>query len=226
LQKKKIVALLVSIIIFLNFGISAVKQVLFLLMFTWAGYFLVKTERFFNYFLVGIISLVLLSIAEFKIFGTYFINNFMNYRIFFIPAKLHYVYYSFFSVNEPDYFRQSIFKWFIDSPYKDGIQFMMGEEDIGDFSARANNGLFTDAYLNFGGIGVFIFPLIVVCILKILEGASKGLDPKILFIVSTAVSFVLLGVPFSTALFTSGIVVLSLFLYTLPRITKPIDNLA
>jgi len=217
LRKSWIVSLIISVIILLNFGISAVKQVLFLLTFAWFGYFFVKTEKFFNLFLSGVIALVLTSIAEFQIFGTYLLTNFMTYRIFFIPAKLHYVYYNFFSVNELDYFRQSILKYFLESPYKDGIQFMMGDEDIGDFTARANNGLFTDAYLNFGAIGVFIFPLIVVCILKTLEGASKGLDPKILFIVTTAVSFVLLGVPFSTALLTSGIIILTLFLYTLPR---------
>lgn len=224
IRKSWIVALFISVIILLNFGISAVKQVLFLLTFAWFGYLFVKTENFFNLFLSGVIALVLTSIAEFQIFGTYFLTNFMTYRIFFIPAKLHHVYYTFFSVNELDYFRQSILKYFLDSSYKDGIQFMMGYEDIGDVTARANNGLFSDAYLNVGAIGVLIFPLIVVCILKTLEGASKGLNPKIIFIVITAVSFVLLGVPFSTALLTSGILILILFLYTLPRSTPSGNN--
>ncbi len=224
LRKSWIFSVFISVIIFLNFGISAVKQVLFLLLFAWFAFFFVKTEKFFSSLINGAIILVIVSIAEFQIFGTYFFTGFVTYRIFFIPAKLHYVYYSFFSVNELDYFRQSILKYFLESPYKDGIQFMMGDEDIGDFTARANNGLFTDAYLNFGAFGVFVFPLIVVCILKTLDGASKGLNHKIIFIVTTAVSFVLLGVPFSTALLSSGILILTLFLYTLPRSTLSSNN--
>lgn len=216
-QRRWTFGLLVSVVIFMNFGISAVKQVLFLLIFSWLGFFIVKSNKFFKTIINAIIGLVLFSIFEFYLFGTYFITNFFSYRILFIPAKLHYVYYSFFSVNEFDYFRQSILKWLLTSPYKDGIQFMMGDEDIGDFTARANNGLFSDAYLNFGFIGVLTFPIIVVLILKGLEGASNGLNEKILFIITTAVTFVILGVPFSTALLTSGLLLLTLFLYTLPR---------
>ena len=57
----------------------------------------------------------------------------------------------------------------------------MGYEDIGDFSARANNGLFTDAYYNFGMIGVVIFSIIVVVILKILDGSVFGLSEKFFY---------------------------------------------
>ena len=93
----------------------------------------------------------------------------------------------------------------------------MGYEDIGDFGARANNGLFTDAYYNFGMIGVFIFPIIVVVILKILDGSVSGLSEKFLFIITVSTSFVLLGLPFSTALFSAGIIPLVFLLYTIPR---------
>lgn len=216
-QKNWSIAFFVSVIIFLNFGISAVKQVLFLLIFSWIGFFLVKTESFFRSIINGVSALVIMSILEFKLFSTYFITNFFSYRILFIPAKLHHVYYTFFSVNEFDYFRQSILKWLLKSPYKEGIQFIMGDEDIGDFTARANNGLFSDAYLNFGFLGVITFPIIVIIILKALEGASNGLNAKILFIITTATTFVILGVPFSTALLTSGLLLLTLVLYTLPR---------
>ena len=93
----------------------------------------------------------------------------------------------------------------------------MGFEDIGDFTARANNGLFTDAYFNFGVIGVIIFPVIVVFILKILDGAVIGLPEKFLFIIIASTSFVLLGLPFSTALFSGGILSLIILLLSIPK---------
>jgi hypothetical protein len=218
IQKRRLVAMFIILISLLNFGISAVKQVVFLLIIALSGYFFVKSAKLNKYYVWGVLFLFLLSIGEFNIFSTYFITNFSSYRIFFLPAKLHYVYYDFFSLRELDYFRQSAFKWFLDSPYKDNIQFIMGDYDIGDFTARANNGLFTDAYLNFGAIGVLFFPVILVIILKVLEGSAKGLDPRILFIITTSVSFVLLSIPFTTALLSSGIFLLIIFLYSLPRI--------
>lgn len=215
--KKNIFALLIGLIIFLNFGISGTKQVILLLMFALIGFYIFKTLKVSNYFIWGFNGLLLIGLAEFVILKTWFLTVLSTYRVFFIPAKLHYVYYNFFSQNELDYFRQSFLKIFFESPYKENIGFLMGYEDIGDFGARANNGLFTDAYYNFGMIGVFIFPIIVVVILKILDGSVSGLSEKFLFIITVSTSFVLLGLPFSTALFSAGIIPLVFLLYTIPR---------
>lgn len=216
-KKQRTLAFIIALIVLLNFGISAVKMVPFLLFFAYIGYLFINSNKIYRYAVWGVLILAMLCIFEFLILDSYIITNFSLFRIFFIPAKLHYIYYEFFSINEFDYFRQSALKYFLDSPYKDNIQFLMGYHDISDFTARANNGLFSDAYLNFGTIGVFTFPIIVVLILKLIEGASKNLNPKILFIITTSVCFVLLGVPFTQALLTSGILLLILVLYTLPR---------
>jgi len=216
-RKKYTVAVIVVGVILLNFGISATKQILFLLFLSIFGYLFVRSLKVIRLYIFAFLFLIYACIFEFLLFGTIFISNFSIYRIFFIPAKLHYVYYDFFSVRELDYFRQSALKYFIESPYKQNLGFILGDYDIGDITARANNGLFSDSYMNLGFVGVFIFPFIVVLILKILDGASKGLSERILFIVTSSISFVLLGLPFTTALFSAGIIVLIFILYTLPR---------
>lgn len=222
-KKKYTVALLIVVVILLNFGLTATKQILFLLFLALLGFFLVKSFKFIRLYIWAFLLLIYVCICEFIIFGTYFISIFSIYRIFFIPAKLHYVYFDFFSTRELDYFRQSALKYFLNSPYKENIGFLLGDYDIGDITARANNGLFSDAYMNFGVIGILIFPIIVVIILKTLDGASKGLNERILFIVTSSISFVFLGLPFTTALFSAGIIVLILFFYTLPRENKRIN---
>ena len=128
------------------------------------------------------------------------------------------MYYSFFSQNELDYFRQSFLKFFTESPYNENIGFLMGFEDIGDFTARANNGLFSDAYFNFGSLGIIIFPFILVFILKIIEGAFKDISERFALILIVFISFVFLGLPFSTALFSGGIITLIVLLLSMPKL--------
>lgn len=216
-RKKWIISLFLFSVIFLNFGITATKQILFLLIIAVSGFYFIKSLNISKYFIWGFLGLMGIGVLEYFILDSYIISTLSTYRVFFIPAKLHYVYYDFFSNNELDFFRQSFFKYFFESPYKDNIGFLMGYYDIGDFTARANNGLFSDAYLNFGIIGVLIFPLIINLILKIIDGAAHNLNEKYLFIIIVSYSFVLLGLPFSTALFSGGIIPLLVFLYSIPR---------
>lgn len=222
-RKQRLMASFIGFITLLNFGISAVKMVLFLLFFGFMGYLFIKSFSVFRYAVWGIILLAAMCIIEYMVFNTAILTDFSLFRIFFIPAKLHYIYYDFFSVNQLDLFRQSALKYFFDSPYQEGIQFLMGLHDIQNIEARANNGLFSDAYLNFGAVGVLIFPFIVVIILKILDGAVKYFDPKVLFIITTSVCFVILGVPFTQALLNSGILILILLLYLIPRNVRVSD---
>ena len=216
-QKKRLVAMMIALVIFINFGITATKQIIFLLFLAILGYYFIKNLKFTNKFIYIFIALLTAGCVEFFVFNTWYISLLSTYRVMFIPAKLHYVYYNYFSTHELDYFRQSFLKYLFESPYKENIGFLMGYEDIGDITARANNGLFTDAYFNFGFAGVLMFPLIVVIVLKILEGAVSGLNERFLFIIVITVSFILIGLPFSTALFSGGIIALMIILSSLKR---------
>ena len=216
-KKQRIITFCIGFVIFLSFGIAGSKQVIFLLFLSLLGFYFIKNLKFTNKFIWLFIGLLSLGILEFIYFETFIISIFSTYRVLFIPAKLHYTYYDFFSNNELDYFRQSFFIFFTESPYKENIGFLMAYEDVQFWGGRANNGLFSDAYYNFGDIGVFIFPIIVVVILKILDGSVSGLNERFLFIIIISVSFILNSLPFSTALITAGIIPLIVFLSSLKR---------
>lgn len=216
-QKNHFYSSIVALSIFINFGISGTKQVLFLFFFSVISYLFIKSFKPIKAYLGYFIFLIIFCITEYFIFGTWFASLFSLYRIFFIPAKLHFVYYNFFSVNELDYFRQSALKWLLNSPYKINIGFMMGEEDIGEIAARANNGLFSDAYFNFGILGIILFPIILVLILKLLDAAAKDLSSKIMFMIVITITFILLNLPFTTGLISAGVLPLIFLLYFIPR---------
>ncbi len=216
-KKKWMSAIVLFLVIYLNFSITATKQIFFLLLLAIIGYYFITSLRLSKYIFLGFLVLMTAGIIEYLIFDSYLISILSTYRVFFIPSKLHFVYYDFFSVNELDYFRQSFLKFITNSPYKENIGFLMGYHDIGDITARANNGLFSDAYFNMGLLGVFIFPFIVTFLIKLIEGASHGINERLLFIVVVSYSFVFLGLPFSTILFSGGLIPLTLFLYLIPR---------
>lgn len=217
IAKKRVLSIFVIVVILINFGIGGIKQVLFLLLFALISYFIVNKIYPTRNYLWFFTFLVCAAIVEYGIFSTWFISLFSLYRIFFIPVKLHYVFYNFFAVNEKDYFRQSALKWLLESPYKENIGFLMGEQDSGSITSRANNGLFSDAFYNFGLLGIILFPIVLIVILKIIEYAAKNLSYKINFILVITITFILINLPFTTALVTAGIIPLIFILYFMPR---------
>ena len=217
MRKKYLISLSIMAVVYFNFSITATKQVIFLLMLGVAGYFLTAFVSKSQYIFSGILFVLFLSLVEPIMFGTYFLNNFFPYRVFFIPAELHYAHFNFFQSNPIDYFAQGPLKFFISSSYDTPIAFLIGQQTIGDITARANNGLFSDAYQNLGSVGVAFLPLLIVFYLKTLDGVTQHKDQRLLFIVILYVSFVLLGIPLSTALLSSGFVGLILLFAVLPN---------
>jgi hypothetical protein len=206
--------------IYLNFSITGTKQIVFVALCGVIGYFFIK--RVADHIKIIYVAIILsgAGLAEIFLINSLTILNLYQYRVLFIPAELHYGYFCFFYQNEKDYFRQSFLKYFLKSPYTENIQFLLGESTINDFGARANNGLFSDAYLNLGVFGIIVFPLAVVSILKIFDSVIERFERRIWFCVAIFLSFVLIGMTLSTALFTSGIIILFVLFHFFPLKTN------
>lgn len=212
-----LVAAAVSVVILFNFGISGTKQVLFLLVFALASIFVRENAQLNRKILAALAIVVVLCVVEKQMLDTIFVGTLSIYRVFFIPAQLHWVHYEFFQTNELLYLTQSALRFFFESPYKENIQFLLGEYYIGHFSARANNGLFSDGYMNFGAPSVLFYPIITVVVLKLMEGAARGLSSNVRLMLTITLSFVMLNLPLPTALLSAGMAVMVVLLATLPR---------
>jgi hypothetical protein len=215
-QKRYIIFTLAILIIYVNFSIAGTKQIIFVTVLGALGYFVIRDFSRSIRLVYAAIGLIILGTAESIFNSTNTLNTLFAYRVLFIPVELHYSYYSYFQLHEILYFNQSILKWF-SGVERENIQFLLGEFSIGEFTARANNGLFSDAYMNLGVIGVLVFPPILALFLRVLDGSVIGLPQRILFVVTVYVGFVLLGMTFTSALLTSGLIFLVLLLYSLPR---------
>lgn len=214
---KKLLSLFLLFVILLNFGITASKQVFLLLFLGVISCFFIKKVYLPRLFLIGAIFVTLTTILEFYILKTAISSMFSSYRIYFIPAKYHYIYYEFFSTYQPDYFRQSFLRYFFESPYDRSLHMILADYHNRDYYARANNGLFSDAVMNLGYLGTIIFPILVILVLKLLDGATQNLPLSVIFIVIVTTSFMLLNLNLSIALISGGLLLILFTLYSLPR---------
>ncbi len=215
LQKRRYLYFgLTLFVIFVNFSITGTKQIIFITACGIVGYFFIRSHKNLLQILIAAVALIAFTFVEIMWLDTRVLTGIYPYRVLFIPAELHNSYFNFFQINELDFYRQSILKAFLKSPYEINIQFLMGEYSIGDITARANNGLFSDAYMNLGGMGVFIYPLLVVTLLRLFDGAVSRIDTRLWFVIAIYMAFVLLGMTLSTALLTAGLLPFLLMLYS------------
>lgn len=217
IEKKYVLSLAIALIILLNFGIEGQKSVLFMLFLAFLGYWFYKYDRL-KYLIWGFILLCVLSLAEPYITNTRHLTTLFTNRLLYLPTLLHYHYYDFFSTHEFDYFKQGILRWFgATSSYEKEIPFIIGEKYWHNPLTRSNNGLFSDAYFNLGALGVMIFPIIIVLFLRVLDACAEGLSEKLVILPIASVVLALFSVTFSSALLTSGLLLLLLLLYSIPR---------
>lgn len=136
-------------------------------------------------------------------------------RITTIPANIGYKSITFFS--NPDnpylYLRESILRFFFDSPYAGGSDFYIsyGANRVLE-SSRANNGLWGDAFRNFGIIGSFIYPIAFVKCLNIIVNNGKEQTNRLMVIVLFSLLYRAGDTSFFTWLLTGGTIILTLIL--------------
>ena len=214
-KRRYIPALLTAFTIFLNFSISGQKQIFFVPLIGVVGFIYVRNYSHSYIFLLSGIILTALCIVEFWIFDTGTLHGLFTYRVLYIPVELHWSYYDYFQRHDFLYYTQTILRAFSDG-HEENIQFLIGEYAIGDFTARANNGLFSDAYMNMGWFGVVVHSLGMALYLRILDGAMRNVSGKMIVVVVVYVAFVLVSIPITTAFVTSGLGFLVILLYSLP----------
>ncbi|MFD2923009.1 oligosaccharide repeat unit polymerase [Halobacillus naozhouensis] len=99
-------------------------------------------------------------------------------RLFFVPAKLHYVYFEYFEGISKYKLSMNILSFVFEKPYNVGPVDLISRE-LYDKNLSPNVGIFGDGYLNFGLLGILIFIIILSVILILLDSVSVN-SPLIL----------------------------------------------
>ena len=134
-------------------------------------------------------------------------------RIHFLPTLLDTAYFDFFA-NNPMYWSESVLKGFFHYPYDVKHELLIGQEYFARDDVAANNGLISEGFMNFGGLGVAINIAIVAGYFSLLN--RMHIHPKY-FGLFVLVIFSFLSSSLFTVLLTHGAVFLFLIALFLLR---------
>jgi hypothetical protein len=135
-----------------------------------------------------------------------------------VPAQLSFFYYDFFSENGFTFLSQHhIFRNFIEYPYYLDPPHLIANFYFNESEANANNGIYADAYMNFGFVGFVLWAFLLTIILKLADGFSRN---KKIIITIAAVAMPVISLSNSallTNLLTHGLLLSLVVLYLLPE---------
>ncbi|MBG9586547.1 O-antigen polymerase [Cytobacillus firmus] len=207
----------------LLFGMIGQKSFLFApVLVIFLSYFLKKKFIYNNIMTliaIGFSVITLLGFLHYKFTSDPLMGSIFIRRLLFTPAKLHYIYYDYFSEMPKMYLSHSFFSSFAENSYGVGPVEVIANQIYGrDFSP--NVGFYGDAYLNFGLGGILFYSIILGMILKLLDGISLGL-PKNISITIVIIPFMaMLNSALPTSLATHGILFSLFCLWILSGILK------
>lgn len=220
LLKKKYILLSILILVQIFFyGVSAHKAVLFTPLVIYSIYFYLSRTKSMATVPIAFSSMIVVCMAFYfyndnTILGSLFIR-----RVFFVPANLTFVYFDFFSNNSFAYWTNS-FSFMGSAVYPEGIPSAVGMY-LGIEDLRANNGFISSAFAQAGVFGVFIYAILMIFILKIIDQLSEDIGVLwfALCIVITPLRNILISSDILTVILTHGlsIAVLLLLLLRKPR---------
>lgn len=207
-RKRWSLAILIAIVVLLDFSINGLKATLFRLILCFLFYFFIHGDirKKILPYLTGFVGMGLL---EYILFSSNFISSVILRRTFYVPALLDSLYYDLIQETGPIYFSHEI--------NNIPITFYIGDLYFHDDEMRANNGLFSDAYMNLGLIGCLVYPIAYAILFNICESKFIGLKGYIQLYTLLLISMALRSSEFTTALLTHGLFLLILTMTFMPR---------
>ena len=156
------------------FGVSAHKGVLFYPFMILAIWFYFKRTRAISVMPLGLSFIVGLGLVIFLTIDSILIGSLFIRRVFFVPAKLTFDYFQFFSINEFVWWGNSVLEGFQPYPYELSIPEVIGQ--FNGSNSSANNGFISSGYAHAGLIGVAIYTFILTYFLKVLDSIVLNSD--------------------------------------------------
>lgn len=158
---------------------------------------------------------LIFSYLIYKIIGSLTMPSLFIRRLLFVPAKLKFNYYDFFSKNKMLYFSGGIIGKIIGIkyPYEINAANLIGYLYGGSIETWANTGYLADAYANMGVFGMLIVSLLLVVIFLMINSFSTKISNEVLVGLSVFSILSLNDGALLTTLLTGGMLLLLVILY-------------
>ena len=212
-KKKRLICLFILFLILLNFSINGMKSTFFKLLIC-VAFVLINFKDLKKYYLLGFVFLLLAAILEGSLWDLHLVHDIVVRRVFFIPALLDTYYYDYISQNGPMYYARGGM----------AIQYVISDVYFGDPEMQSNNGLFSDAFMNLGVLGCFVYPIIYAFMFRICGSAFRGAEKGLVIFAAVIMSYTLEGSELTTALLTHGLFLFCVFMYLISMKTYKLND--
>lgn len=159
------------------FGISSHKSVLFYPLLIIALFVLLQKYQTMNVFFLTLFGAIGLTVILAIVFKQVVPASLLIRRVFFVPARLNYAYYDFFSQEGFVYMSNSVLSSFINYPFAYPPPQMISVYLQGHPYTWMNNGFLATSYMHFGFCGMIAYSFIVGLLLGIVDSLSKNRLP-------------------------------------------------
>ena len=199
---------IMALVVVMNFSINGSKSTFFKLFLCFLFYFFANNElkHKIPMFLAAFVGL---GIVEFSVFHSGFIADVIVRRSFYVTSLLDSYYYDLINQFGPAVFSHKV--------AGHDVQFYIGELYFGRDSMRANNGMFSDAYMNLGWLGCFVYPVLYMLFFNVCEHFLVCHKPQIKWYAVFLMVLTMRSSEFTTTLLTHGMLLLFLTMMFMPR---------
>lgn len=215
-KKKWNLAVPIVILQFLLFSTTGMKTFLFVMPFILILIFIVTQRRPFFWITVGLAGIILIGIFSYVLFDDLWVSSLFARRTLLVPAQLSFLYYDFFSKNVHTFLsHHQVFRFFLNYPYHLNPPHLIGEVYFNRPQMGANNGIYADAYMNFGFIGLVLWAIFLAITLRLIDSFTKEKDIRITVSAIAMPVMSLINSALLTCLLTHGLLLALIFLYLL-----------
>ena len=166
----------------------------------------------------GFSGIVSLGMISYWLIDDMWISSLFTRRTLLVPAQLSFFYYDFFSKNVHTFLsHHQIFRVFLNYPYHLSPPHLIADVYFNQPQMGANNGIYGDAYMNFGFIGLVLWAILLIIILKLIDSITKNKDIRITVSAIALPVISLTNSALLTCLLTHGLLLSLILLYLLPK---------
>jgi len=218
IKKKWINVTLVIFFQLLLFSSTGSRAFLFTIPFILILIWMATRKNLLFFMAIALSGVILLGMLSYWLIDDVWISSNFTRRTLLVPAQLSFFYYDFFSKNQFTFLSQHrIFRTFLNYPYYLNPPHLIADIYFNRPQMGANNGIYADAYMNFGFIGLVLWGIFLVIILNLIDSITKNKDIRVTISGIALPVITLTNSALLTCLLTHGLLLALIILYLLPK---------
>ncbi len=207
LEKKRFLYSLFFILMeIMMFSVGMDKTyILLLIVAIFLGLFKFRIKNSFVIASFGICGVMVLSGLEFLFYGTTMLFYMVVRRTFYLPVWINQMYFDFFSNHEKVLFTQNVFviSKFLPNTYTETIYSLINHAYFNGKVPSPNTGLLAESFMHMGYAGVFVFPILLLFVLRIMDTYIAFLPSKSKFLLAICMGVLISNIPITGGFFVS-----------------------